>query len=131
MGSVKQLMEQFGDVQRFIYKMIREKVAPQISHRFVDFFSHLNKVISLKLELAALVDVGEVFVKATYILEGDDLLVLSCFETLQGICNASQNVHLPNVHAVAVAIVDTDPAQNVGALEQEAKKSVQPAIEWL
>ena len=38
------------------------------------FFSYLNKVISLKLELAALVDVGQLFVKATYILEGDGLL---------------------------------------------------------
>ena len=46
------------------------------------------------------------------------------------LCNACQNVHLPNVHAVAVAIVDADPTQNVGALEQEAERSVQPAIEW-
>lgn len=48
----KQLMEQFGDVQRFIDDMVRENVAPQISHQLVDFFSHLNEVISLKLELA-------------------------------------------------------------------------------
>jgi len=126
----KQLMEQFGDVQRFIDDMVREKVAPQTSRQLADFFADLNKVISLKLELAALIDVGEVFVKATYVLEGDGPLVLSCFETLQGVCNACQNVHLPNVHAVAVAIVDADPAQNVAALEQEAKRSVQPAIEW-
>lgn len=33
-------------------------------------------------------------------------------------------------HAVAVAIVEADPTQNVGALEQEAKRSVQPEIEW-
>ena len=126
----KQLMEQFGDVQRFIDDMVWENVAPQISRQLVDFFSHLNKVISLKLELAALVDAGKVFVKATYILGGDGPLVLSCFEILQAVCNACQNVHLPNVHAVAVAIVDTDPTQNVGALEQEVKRSVQPAIEW-
>lgn len=94
-------MEQLGDVQRFIDEMVRENVAPQISRQLVDFFSHLN-VISLKLELAALVDVGEVFVEATYIFEGDGPLVLSCFETLQGICNACQIVHLPNVHAAAI-----------------------------
>ena len=29
-----------------------------------------------------------------------------------------------------ITIVDADPTQNVGALEQEAKRSVQPAIEW-
>ena len=63
----KQLMEQFGDVQQFIDYMVRENVAPQILRQLVDFFSHLNNVISLKLELAALVDVGKVFVKAAYI----------------------------------------------------------------
>jgi len=121
----KQLLEQFGDVQRFIDDMVRENVAPQISRQLVDFFSHLNNAISLKLELAALVDVGKVFVKATYILEGDGPLVFSCFETLQGVCNPCQNAHLPNVHAIAVATVDADPTQNVGAFEQEAKRSVQ------
>lgn len=126
----KQLLEQFGDVQRFIDDIVRENVAPQILRQLVDFFSHLNNVISLKLELAALVDVGKVFVKATYILERDGPLVFSCFETLQGVCNPCQNVRLPNVHAIAVATVDADPTQNVGAFEQEAKRSVQPAIEW-
>ena len=76
------------------------------------------------------VDVDEVFVKVTYVLEGDGPLVLTCFETLQGVCNACQNVHIPNVHAVAVATVDKDTPQNVAALEQEAKRSVHPAIEW-
>lgn len=72
-------MEQFGDVQWFIDDIVRENVAPQNSRQLADFFSDLNKVISLKFELAALVDVGEVFVKATYVLEGDGPLVLSCF----------------------------------------------------
>ena len=119
-----------SDVQRFIDEMVRENVAPQFSRQLVDFFSHLNNEQSLKLELAALVDVGKVFVKATYILEGDGPLAFSCFETLQGVCNPCQNVHLSYVHAIAVAKVDVDPTQNVGAFEQEAKRSVQPAIEW-
>ena len=29
-----------------------------------------------------------------------------------------------------VVLVDADPAQNVAALEQEAKRSVQPASQW-
>ena len=41
----KQLMEQFGEVQRFIDDMVRENVAPQTSRQLVDFFSDLNKVI--------------------------------------------------------------------------------------
>ena len=34
----KQLMEQFGDVQRFINDMVRENVAPQISRQLVAWF---------------------------------------------------------------------------------------------
>lgn len=62
-------MEKFGDTQRFIDDMVWENVAPQTSRQLVDFFSDLNKVISLKLEPAALVDVDEIFVKATYLLD--------------------------------------------------------------
>ena len=38
--------------------------------------------------------------------------------------------HFRNVHAVAVAIAARDPTKNVAALEQEAKRSVEPGIQW-
>ena len=38
--------------------------------------------------------------------------------------------HFRNVHAVAVAIAAGDPTKNVVALEQEAKRSVEPGIQW-
>ena len=115
-------MEQFRDVPRFLEDAAREKVAPQISRQLVDILQDPNKVSSLKLELAAIIDIGESFVKATYVLEGDGPLVFSCFERLQGVCNACQNLHLPNVHAIAASLVNEDPTQNVAALEREAKK---------
>ena len=34
------------------------------------------------------------------------------------------------MHAVAAAIAEENPAQNVAALEQQAKACVQPAIDW-
>ena len=101
-----------------------------LSRQLVDILEDASKIFSLKLELAAIVDVEESFVKATYALEGDSPLVFSCFERLQGVSNACQNVHLPNVHAVAVSVVNEDPTQNVAALEWEAKRSVEPAIQW-
>ena len=61
----KQLTEQFGDLQEFVGNAERENVAPQISRQLVDFLSGLDKVLSLKLELVAIVHVGEPFVKAT------------------------------------------------------------------
>ena len=73
---------------------------------------------------------GEPLVKATYALEGDGPLVFSCFERLQTVANACQVPHFRNVHAVAVAIAARDPTKNVAALEQEAKRSVEPGIQW-
>ena len=126
----KQLTEQFGDLQEFVANAERENVAPQISHQLVDFLSDPDKVLSLKLELAVIVDVGVSFVKATYVLEGDGLQVFSCFERLQTVANACQIPHFRNVHAVTVAIAAGDPAKNVAALEREAKRSVEPGIQW-
>ena len=80
-------MEQFGDLQEFVANAGRENVAPQISRQLVDCLSDPDKVLSLKLELAAIVDVGEPLVKATYVLEGDGSLVFSCFERLQTAAN--------------------------------------------
>ena len=80
-------MEQFGDLQEFVANAGRENVSPQISRQLVDFLSDPDKVLSLKLELAAIVDVGEPLVKATYVLEGDGSLVFSCFERLQAAAN--------------------------------------------
>ena len=34
------------------------------------------------------------------------------------------------MHSVAVAIAAGDPTKNVAALEQEAKRSVEPGIQW-
>ena len=108
-------------VQRFLEDAVRENVAPQISRQLVDILEDPSKVFSLKLELEAIIDVGESFVKATYALEGDGPLVFSCFERLQGVSNACQNVHLPNVHAVAVSIVKEDPKKcsSIGAVGQK------------
>ena len=108
----------------------RGNVAPQISRQLVDFLSGIDKVLSLKLELAAIVHVGEPFVKAIYVLKGDGPLVFSCIERLQTVANACQVPHFRNVHAVAVAIAAGYPTKNVAALEQETKRSVEPGIQW-
>ena len=66
-------------------------------------------------------DVGEHFVKATYLLEGHGPLVFSCFEKLQDVAEACQAPYFANVLAVLAAIVNEDPNQRAAALEQRAK----------
>ena len=86
--------------------------------------------MNLKLELAATIDVGEHFVKATYFLEGDGPLVFACYEKLSAFSQFCQAPCFPNVRAIATAIAEEDPGQNVTALERSTKACVEPAITW-
>ena len=85
--------------------------------------------MNLKLELAATIDVGEHFVKATYFLEGDGPLVFACYEKLSAVSQLCQAPCFLNVRAIATTISE-DPCQNVTALERSAKACVEPAITW-
>ena len=86
--------------------------------------------MNLKLELAGTIDVGEHFVKATYFLEGDGPLVFACYEKLSTVSQLCQAPCFLNVCAIATAISEEDPCQNVTALERSAKACVEPAITW-
>lgn len=110
-------------------KQRMQRYARRFFHNFKRFFLiHSNML--LKLELAATIDVGEHFVKATYFLEGDGPLIFSCYEKLSAVNQACQAPHNPNLHAIATAIAREDPGQNVAALQRRAKPCVEPAITW-
>ena len=108
-------MVQFGDVARFVEEAKDAKVCPQLPPQLQAILSEPQRPMNLKLELAATIDVGEHFVKATYFLEGDGPLVFTCYES---------------VRAIATAIAEEDPCQNVTALERSAKACAEPAMTW-
>ena len=66
--------------------------------------------------------------KVTHFLEGDGLLVFACYEKLSAVFQFWQAPHFPNVRAIATAIAEEDPGQNVTALERRAKACVELAI---
>ena len=81
----------------------------------------------LQLELAAIVDCGEKFVKATYELEGDGPLALQCYEVIS-ILNASIHTsHFPNLTAVAEKI---GPASRVQQFIHYEKLCVTPGLDY-
>ena len=80
-----QLMVQFGDVARFVEEAKDAKVCPQLPPQLQAILSDPQRLMSLKLELAATIDVGEHFVKATYFLEGDGPLIFACYEKLSAV----------------------------------------------
>ena len=126
----QQLMVQFGDLERYVEEAKDANVCPQILPQLQEILSDPQQHMLLKLELAATIDVGEHFVKATYFLEGDGPLIFNCYEKVSAVNQACQAPHYPNVHAIATAIAREDPGQNVAALERRAKACVEPAITW-
>lgn len=91
MGSLQTTHEAVWRLTRIFVAKAERKIFPhQISRQQVDFLSDPDKVLSLKLEL---VDVGETFVKATYVLEADGPLVFLCFARLQTVADTCQVPH--------------------------------------
>ena len=64
----KQLLEQFGDVPRFLQEAAADKIAPNIVPQLQDLLSDPESLVNLKLELAVIIDVGEHFVKSYVLL---------------------------------------------------------------
>ena len=64
------------------------------------------------------IDIGKLFVTATYDLEGVGPLVLCCYERLQAVTRActTQPLHLPNLRAVVKDIVEHCPEKNAEQL---------------
>lgn len=125
----EQLLVQFGDVEQFLREAKAAKLTPQIVPQIWETLSDQESRINLQLQLAAIVDVGDHFVTATYYLEGGGPLVFSCYEKLQAVAEACRVPHFPNVRAVSTAMATESPPQNVAALEQRARACVDQAIQ--
>lgn len=75
-----------------------------------------DTLVNLQVELAALLDVGKHFVKATYDLEADTPLFFTVYETLQEVLEACNQPRYPNVAAVAEKIAEVFPGEGVTSL---------------
>ena len=81
------------------------------------------------MEAAIVVDVGMSFVQATYKLEGDGSLVLTCYEVISALTTSISHVqHYPNAQAVARCISSNTSVQQ--QLLQYAFACVQPGLHY-
>ena len=96
---LKQVMEYFTDVEPFLRE--NEHLAPATSRHLVEIFDNPNDTVDLELELASLVDGGAHFVLAACYLEGDGLLIFSCYECLATVSHSVAIDTYPNVEGVA------------------------------
>ena len=80
------------------------------------------------MELAAVVDAGEPFVKSTYILEGDGPLVFKCYDQIQILKAGIDNPHYPNVIAPAQRL--STRGHTSQQWTQYTTRCVQPGIDY-
>jgi len=97
---MQQVLLQFEDIKPFLTKS--SDIGPHTRPRLLLFFEDTQKLHYLKIELAAVVDWGEPFVKATYKLEGDGPLVFTCYEAVQEVIISIQVENIRNAKAMTI-----------------------------
>ena len=112
-------MELFADVQPFLET--HTGISPATRGK-------LLSMLSKKVELAVTIDAAAPFVKATYNLEGDGPLALTCYEAISALNVAARQAHYPNFEAVICNVAsDSDMEEK---LIQYAKSCVQPGVTY-
>lgn len=115
------------DVEPFVRD--NDHLAPATRAHQMEIFNSPGDSKDLELELAAFVDGGNHFVSATYYLEGDRLLVFSCYEPLATVSNAVAVAAYPNVEGVARhQAVRNLPVYN--QLVAKAKACINPGLQF-
>ena len=124
---MQQVLEQFGDVEPFLQENADLSTATRA--KLVEILHDLQQLLIFKVELAAIVDVGMHFVKATYSLEGDGLLVLKCYEEIIKIRAVITSECYPNLQAVVRNAFPGNPTlQNHWAVY--AKCCIQSGVDY-
>ncbi len=122
-----QLMTYYGDVLPFLEE--NSDLSPATRGKLLGIVRDTQKSSNLQLELAAVVDAAEAFVKATYKLEGDTALVLNCFDVLASLAAGIRTAHFPNLTAVSTKL----SAGNSTLLQryvQYGRACVQPGLQY-
>ena len=125
---MSQVMAFFGDVTPFLQG--NPEMSPATNQKLLEILLNPTTKAFLQVELAAVVDAGESFVKATYNLEGDGPLALTCFEILSTLNAGIQVGYYPNVQAIAQELSGGTPA----VLQQwvdYAKARVRPRLQYV
>ena len=121
-----QLLVQFGDILPFLERHV--DLSPASRCKLLAILQDAQRSALLKIELAAVIDYGEPFVRGTYTLEGDGPFVFSCYKEVQAIVNIIHVENTPTLQTVAESI---SPIASVKLqLMTHAKNYVKPGLEY-
>lgn len=124
---INQVLEMFGDVEAFLRR--NDDFASATRAKLLAFFDDPQRRVLLKIELAVVVDFGVNFVKTTYLLEGDGVLVFRCYEAISTLTAAVNLAYYPNLSAVARQVSNGN-AVLLQQLEMHGKQCIEPAIQY-
>ena len=124
---MKQLMDLFRDVQPFLEE--NTSVSPATREKLLSMLHNPQERAYLMVELAVTVDAALPFVKATYVLEGDGPLALSCYETISSLNAAARQGNYANLAAVAANLSSGDTNMKKHLIDH-GKSCVQPGISY-
>ena len=122
-----QLVVQFGDIEPFL--SAHPEIGPSLRSKLLDILHDPNQLGQLKMELAAVIDIGEQFVKTTYNLEGEGALMINCFEEIAKLRALLSLAHYPNIQAIAESLA---PGNLFGQqqLTAYAMSCVKPGLDY-
>ena len=121
------MMLYFGDILPFLQD---NDLSPAYRKKALGILNDQQKNVLLQIELAVVVDAGEPFVKATYKLEGDGLLVFECYEVLVTVKAAIEASHFPNTQAVIHRLAGNSTTAVQQQLMAYAKLCVEPGQKY-
>jgi len=123
---MRQLMERFGNVEPFLET--HTEISPATRGKLLSMLRDSDEKKCLMVELVATIDAATPFVKATYNLEGDGPLALTCYEAISTLNVAARQAYYPNLEAVAGKVTSDDHMKE--ELIQYAKSCVQPGVTY-
>ena len=124
---INQVVDYFGYVEPFLRE--NEEICPANRQHLLEIFDDPQSLQELRMELAALVDAGVHFIKATYYLEGDGPLIFTCYEKLSAVSRAVAVDNYPNTLAVARESAGGNAAL-CNQLIARAKACIQPGLQF-
>ena len=122
---MNKILIQFGDMESFLRQ---QDIGTATHTKLLAIINNPQALALLKVELSAVVDIGTYFVKATYTLEGDGVLVVSCYEEILKIRAAITSRYYPNLQAVTRELCPNPQAQQQMTIY--GLSCVQPGIDY-
>ena len=104
---MKQMMALYQHIASFFASL---DTSPATKSKLTAILESIKLRSLLEIELAAIIDVGEPLVKATYKIEGDGFLIFDCFEVVATLFSLFEIGHFPNIKAISTRLANGNAA---------------------